>query len=354
MKKVVLFLCVILFTGGTAAAQCDSAFQHWLSERDSMWFFPGGNYNAGDTVPESVATVDISWIRPYISFEYQSDSARFIYNFMELALNHRWLTFEKWCYGKAWNWNSNSSSDTNEISNYDLSSISRSDDFVVTTGDTITFFREFYLTKRFVDSLKSDWWHSDDAISVAIELVDSVTNNRVALLDTVFFAPTVTSKLPCYYARYPVAANVIYVIPPALNASRVYLRALVTSAGSDNYHFYRADNIDAVNSHTKLATSQWLEYQNALVANNSCPGGGVSCSFLAVSMSSPSRVRLSVVPLQTQLDELRIVTASGSVIGSYTLPLPSQPYDVSVSSGLYIVLGMNAGNAVCSKLVWVP
>lgn len=195
------------------------------------------NFDVGPVRPDGTL-IDSLAIPPeeiYASygFEMSYDSSFTLYRVSDVELNGARVKLATWCPGK----------NLEGLSSADLSDSSTTTDFTVSTGDSITFYRELSWIQKtdsgLVQSLS--YYRALDTLDYVVELVDSATGNRLVMLDSLGVLRNVSGTTPSVYGNRLIMAAVDYIVPPSLNGKTVFLRVLLYSRGEGDYYFNRTD-----------------------------------------------------------------------------------------------------------------
>jgi hypothetical protein len=191
-------------------------------------------------------------VNAFWSFETQHDSAETRYLITEFKRNSTRLLLAKWCNGTVFgSWD-----------NATLRDSSTTKVFAVSTGDTISFYREF-TWKPSTGQRSEGTYYSPDTLDFAIELIKKSTNTRFALLDSIGVLRRVTRGYPTFYGTNPRLARVTYVVPSALNGDSVYIRVRPTQRGDGPYNFRRVDDW-GMRLSGRLNDTAWQSYAQGL------------------------------------------------------------------------------------------
>lgn len=361
MNALLTLGVLALFVGGVAArAQCDSLSQMFQANTDGKVLLlldrmvPLGGVVDLDTVSYENVTPELL---PYYEFDWQSDSSGFHVIVDEFAVNGRWIFLQNWCNEKCWNWSRSSMTDTAEVSNAMLSAMSRTKAFAVAAGDTVSLYRDVVLHDYMADpdgTLTFDRWVSAYGVTLTMEVVDAVTNVRIALLDSMAVAASTPDRRPCLWMPYPASSWVVWVAPSSLAPTTAFIRVNVGTSSPSARPFFRCDNMNLARSRGKLGRTAWVRYDDSLRSKNVCPSTPSQCPIVVGATTSPSSVSVTVPPGQTLLDAIRIVDQAGAIVHALTLPTGTNPIVFALPPGLYIVMGSRSGTVVCSRNIWVP
>lgn len=342
MKLFIVASIVLVMWAGHLKGQCDSLHQVQM-ERDTFYsVIDDSTVDYGNVVYGNV-------IVPYYNFDYQQDSCRTKFRIGEFALNSNWIHLY-WCDQKVYNFDEQGDSARWDYTNAQLSAISRTRTFSVSSGDTLGFFREMFWFDNATNSYNPSRIDSDDELYFSVELVNASNGARVMLLDTLSLASS-SGTTPCIFMWRPVVARIGFIVPGSVGTINAYIRVNVSSNGVSGSRFMRYDDMTIVKSSEHLSDADWKTYVANVASANNC---SQSCTYSPSGFASPKRIQVAVNGGQTAVDQIDVIDLSGNLMNSTALPT-SSPYSVSiVQTGLYIVVGYKNGSFVCSKLVYVP
>lgn len=240
-------LVAMLLSHVPALTQCDSLYQLTLIDERSV-FLP-----SSAKISDTAAHIPKHYFTPGHRFSFQSDSSSVVVDVLEYRLNQRSLMLQDWCNEKTWNWSLSGDTDTNEVTDHELSMKSRTKAFPLAAGDTVSMFRWFYIKDAVADTLS--FWFSDQTVDawVVIELVDQTSGNVISILDSTRFS-SIDHRI-CIRSMLPSIARVMYIVPSQTPSTTAFVRVRVGNAGGNDYHWYRYDAIMDVVSWRMLPRS---------------------------------------------------------------------------------------------------
>lgn len=180
------------------------------------------------------------------------DSSRTMYRVADFHQNHNRIILLSWCLGQ-------------EIlgsSHQILGDSSRTQSITLATGDTIRFFREL----AWFDPLTMEQTPSNylalDTLDYVVELVSTINDARLALLDSIGILRTPVRTIPIVYGALALMEKIEYVVPFSQNgiSARIYIRP--QARGSGPQHFGRSDRW-AIGLSKRLNDSLWNAYISA-------------------------------------------------------------------------------------------
>lgn len=131
--------------------------------------------------------------------------------------------------------------------------------FIISSGDTISVYREFSWINPQTRIQDTTNYYALDTLEYIIELVRLSDSTIVARLDSLGVLPNTSTGKPILYGNQPVMANVHYVVPNSLHAQNVFLRIRPKHNGPGKYWFSRKDEITS-NISNRLRDSVWQEF----------------------------------------------------------------------------------------------
>ncbi|MBI2793808.1 MAG: hypothetical protein HYX66_04050 [Ignavibacteria bacterium] len=250
------------------------------------------------------------------------------------------------------NWDEENGEPLEEWTPNELRNRSTSRTFPIVGGDTLQFYRTLWWIDRLNPSSTSfNRYVNENGLSYSVELIDADDHSRVMLLDTFIIETTTPSKKPCIYSWFPMVSRVSTIIPVAQVSINAYVKINVWTHGTDPLPFVRQDGIKKMLSNYHLSGSAMRNYNDSVEVNINC-SGSASCDISVSSSSGPSGLSIGS-SFPGNADAFKICTVSGFSVYSSALPLGSNPYFIALNPGLYIVLGLNQGNVVCTRKVIV-
>lgn len=342
-RRIVVSL-LMAFPAVPAFAQCDSSFQFY---RPDAKIYPLGPNGADTTVPIDPRIWTAQW-----HFETQSDSTVTKLVFDDFLSNGRRIWLDSWCRGKVWNWNGATEQYFNEVSNAQLSNLSRTAYMPVIAGDTIGFFRHIYWIKRGgAANVPLSKYVSDDAVSYSVELVRQSNGQRMALLDTFRISQSGASS-PCVYSVYPLASKVRYVIP-STTTDTVFacIRVNVFTDGGSNDTFTRGDVFSTARVRIFLNNPTFENFMSIVNADNACVASAGSCG-MAVTNGTTGTVNADVS--SNDIVQVKAFSQQGGLVSDAAVTSWPSTKALATGSGLFIVCGINsAGAVVCTSTMMV-
>lgn len=190
-------------------------------------------------------------ITPMFLFSMHYDSSRTIFTFGECKLNGVKIHMPTWHFDSTI-----TTMEADQLSNY-----SRTASMKLTTGDTISFYRELGWYNPHTEEQIEEGYYALDSLDYAIELVESNTGIRKALLDSIGVLSRVNPGRPVFHGSRPIIAHVKYAVPPQFDEDSAYIRIKLYVRGTGPHYTIRHDEL-TVNPSLRLADPAWLDYLN--------------------------------------------------------------------------------------------
>lgn len=347
--KYIAVAAFFLVVSHVTHAQCDSLSQAMLYS-DSLTITapmnPDGSLDMANALPNAAAAMTAFYL-----FEYSTDSAHVKMEFSEFMSNGRKLFLDNWCKDRVVNWDYTNNVAAMNWTESDMRANSKTREFDVIAGDTLQFFRTIWWEDRLQNGVSYDRYVNPNPLSYCVELYDATTGARIAKMDTMLLSPTTPTRQPCIYSWYPMLSRVRMVVPGSVTTSTpARIRIGIHTYPLNTQPVVRLDYFDFARSQFILSNATWLAYNTNVEANLGCPVS--SCDVMAAGLSGPSRISL-VVASPTSLDYIGIYSPNGQQVWGTAFPV-ANPVQINLSPGLYIVVGIDGGQAVCTRKVVVP
>ncbi len=294
--------------------------------------------------PDTANPVDVRYWGPQERFEYQSDSMRFRIHVGEIALNRRGVFLANWSFGQCLNWNDSTQDAQVQYTNEQLSKRSTTYFFPISSGDTVSFYRSIYWSNKFKRGPAPTTWVGPDNMYYSVEVVDSATLSRIALLDTFEMLATTNTpgRNPSFFTWYPLASRVQWVAPSAVGTGRkVLVRVNVRTAGSENRLFFRSDIYARHHSFSDLGHPGWTAFMDAAYASN--VRSTTNCGIVVATVQGGVNIHTTA-----QTDQLRVVDLTGATFWEGPAATSEQPQHVPLIPGRYIAVRLVNGVVVCT------
>lgn len=292
----------------------------------------------------------------FYDFQYCSDSSKLSFSFGEFAINGRKITLADWCYNRLVNWDDPNKDARFEWTPEELRSRSRSSAFTLSFGDTIQFYRTWWITDGGTNDITSSRYVNDNLVSYSVELVDHATNTRVAVLDSVDFGLSTENRRPWIDTWYPPISRVIYTAGGSRQKSnQAYIRVNMYDKSARPRPFVRVDRFDFATSDRELQNAQWLSYNESTMTGryNASSSSMIGCQLRVQSVPSARGISItnqSAVSSST----IQIADVQGQVVWkSENLPVNTDVI-APTGPGLFIVSARSGELATCSQTVVVP
>lgn len=240
VMTVLIMILALVSTTSTTSAQ---AFERWVELQDSLWV-DRLNTEGADTVPAS-------WFSPSYHYEMNYDAYRTQFLFSECKKNGALL------YLLSWNFES-----LVHVPEELMSYNSRTANFLVHAGDTISFYREMEWYNPATNEMFTTNYYALDTLEMVVYLVNGADGSPLVQLDSIGVLPRTTPGMPTIYGARPIMALVSYKVPQAFNGDSVFVGITIKARGSGPHHYTRYDGFTiGVSERLKMA-----EYQNYLTA----------------------------------------------------------------------------------------
>lgn len=280
MKRI--FHVVLLAFLGAAALHITSNAQTSPTRvllQDSLEF---SLIHGNDTIPAS-------WFSPSYDYEMIYDSSRTQFVFTECKKNGSLLKLLAWNYTRLYH-------APQEL----LSFNSRTENFLINTGDTISFYREMEWYNPITNEMLTTNYYALDTLEMIVYLVDASDGKPLAQLDSIGVLPRTTRGTPIIYGTRPIMALVSYVVPQSLNGDSALIGVTIRARGSGAYHFTRYDGItvglserlNKAEYHTYLANFGSVYAKRSI--NDLLQGSKNGKSMLSVSSSTGDQKALNI------------------------------------------------------------
>lgn len=169
-----------------------------------------------------------------MSFVAANDSGMTRMKIGEFKINGSRIILDNWC----WNRTIHNSPDGQ------LSDSSTTLPMVVSTNDTITFYRQLdwmHLPEKYQ---QTDNYYAEDTLDFVVELREASSRNLLDVIDSVGILSQIPTGSPTIYGNHGLAAVVKYVVPSTYDGDSVYLRMKVRTRGPGNYYLMRYDGAE--------------------------------------------------------------------------------------------------------------
>lgn len=196
----------------------------------------------GDTIPPS-------WVAP--SYEYLMSygaTCQTEFMFTECKKNGELLKLLSWNYNRKVHAPA-------ELMSFN----SRTTNFLLHAGDTISFYREMKWVNPGSSRMDTNNYYALDTLEMITYLVDAANGSPLAQLDSIGVLPRTTPGMPTIYGARPIIAVVSYVVPQSLDGDSALVGGTVRARGSGPYHFIRRDGVTGGMSE-RLKDAWWQGY----------------------------------------------------------------------------------------------
>lgn len=289
-----------------------------------------------------------SWFSSSIEFSMLYDSTNVVnYRFADCKLNGARLPFNDWKRARRINANADV-----------LGFNSRTVEFLLTAGDTISFFRDLIWHDPILNKQTVNGYHAADTLTYAVELINSVDSQRVALLDSLGVMPCPTACIPVVFGTRPVLALVKYVVPTSLHGIRAFVRLRPRARGTGEYFFTRSES-PTVGYSEKLNNPMWIEYLQSWSQLLVKPSTGTSPATANGTLRVATVQDAAVITFASSPDARSTAIAVFDVSGNamfYPYSSPGAVEDGAVhyrfpQNGVYFVCLITDGHIIATEKV---
>lgn len=195
----------------------------------------------GDTIPAS-------WYAPSYQYEMVYDPyCRTDFIFTECKKNGEVLKLRSWSNGR-----------TVHAPAELLTFNSRTENFQVAAGDTVSFYRSLDWYNPSNQRQDTNNYYGLDTLEMIVHLV-KVANGAPIQLDSIGILPQIPAGVPVIYGERPIMALVKYAVPPAWNGASVFVGVTVRARGQGAFHFLRLDAV-TVGESERLKEARYVNY----------------------------------------------------------------------------------------------
>ncbi|MBX7156349.1 MAG: hypothetical protein K1X91_15440 [Bacteriodetes bacterium] len=306
--------------------------------------------------------IDNSKFYPFYLFEIQNEVENIRYRTTEFKVNNQRLFLDKWCFKKSWNYNEATSKRFPEISNNELSNISRTKNFRINTGDIVTLYRDFWWYDLKNQQLNPHQIFSPDNLGYSIEIVDSKTENRIALLDSIFVYENLDQTSPRLFMMNPAISLIKYSVSNEFDGLEVFIRVNVISSGKQNMLFYRTDSKTIELSSMVLSDPKWVSFSNTVEkynTNTTLHQDVLNNNYLTVTPSvseGPITININKTDLITN-DAYAITISdvtSNNILFTNRISMDNKDFKYTFNNpGVYVVNLSSSGSIISTKKVLI-
>lgn len=140
---------------------------------------------------------------------------------------------------------------------------SRTANFRVRSGDTVSFYREMEWYNPSANRQDTSTYYALDTLEMVTYLVRAQDGRPLAQLDSIGILPRTQPGKPVIYGTHPIMAVVSYVIPRALDGDSVLVGVTIRARGSGAHHFMRRDGV-TVGMSERLRQAYYQQYLAAI------------------------------------------------------------------------------------------
>ncbi len=251
----------------------------WIHIQDSVWIFRYSDGNRLAPIGDERASASY-----FFTMSYDSTS-RVSYLFTEPKVNGNRIRLLHWKDKRV----------VNAEAAY-LSFNSRTDNFPVTVGDTVSFYREMWWINPLTRQQGPNNYRALDTLRYSVWLVRASDTQTVALLDSMTIMPSPQPGPPTIYATQPIIAVVRFVVPTSIIGDSMFMGVRVEAQGPGQFHFTRRDDFTVGRSKILNRSQEYLmRYSHVLGKRpaEDLTGHEDPASTLRVETVNQSEIRIS-------------------------------------------------------------
>lgn len=136
---------------------------------------------------------------------------------------------------------------------------SRTVNFQVHAGDTISFFRSMGWYNPTTNHQDTNNYYALDTLEMIVHLVNADDGRPLAQLDSIGVLPRTVPGMPAIYGTRPVLALVSYVVPGSLDGDSVLIGVTLRAEGAGPHNYIRQDKV-TVGLSASLENARVQEY----------------------------------------------------------------------------------------------
>ncbi len=141
--------------------------------------------------------------------------------------------------------------------------------FVVATGDTISFYREFSWDKIHNGAVRRPWsYHALDTLTYSVVLYNAIDSSRITMVDSIGAMPEPQRGAPVLHGNHTIMAQPRFVVPAQNDGDTMYPGVNYYARGTGQYCFTRM-GYRSIDQLWVLTDSASMDYVNRY-------GGGIA------------------------------------------------------------------------------
>ena len=312
MNRVFIAAIILILTAtGYVCAQQDvpAPWERpdlWIHVQDSLWVY---RYSGGDTLSREKVSASYTF-----SMAYDSASHVF-YNFTEPTLDGVQLRLLHWKYKRV----------VNASPGY-LNFNSRTENFMVHTGDTVGFFKEWSWLNPVSGVQDPAEFRTLDTLAYVVYLVRAADSGCVALIDSMMVMPSPEPAPPIVFGISTIAGVMRFVVPSTMDGDSMFIGVGAYARGPGPYNFSRRDaySIGASNVlNSPVYQISLRDYNRRLLVkrsveefNGSFGAEGTGLELRVVQVADAPNEILVDYRDPDRTATVRIYSADGALVGS--------------------------------------
>lgn len=222
-----------------------------INSGDDRQDFTGMNFKVAKDTTFNPNLIDGNKVSAYYEFIMKNDSTSMKYMISEVRKNNNVIKLENWHKGQI----------VQDIDGKLLNGISRTENFILNIGDTLSCYRQFTWTNYINKTRKNDNFYSLDTLDYSIELVRASNGSRIKLIDSFGVNSKVPSGYPSFHGNRPIFSKIKFISGIESSGDSVFLRVKLYSRGNGPFYFVRAD-FTSVGISDLLLSPTWVDFIN--------------------------------------------------------------------------------------------
>ncbi len=240
---------------------------------------------------------------------------------------------------------------------------SRTADFPIQPGDTLSFYRELRWYNPLTRRQDTNNYYALDTLDFSVHLIRTSDGEPIMLLDSIGVLPRLPIGAPAVYGARPLMAVVRYVVPAGIVADSAFIGVTARTRGSGRYDFTRLDLV-TIGVSERLKDAYYQEYLNIYgrvygkrnVDELATATGRADSRLVVRPDGSSVHIRFAPAP-DGGLTAVAIYDASGTLIfypynGRTSEPETTVSYRLP-GSGVYFVLLQHDGRIIQTEKITI-